>query len=172
MQQLYLTGPHASALAERLFHAMNVRPAGFCLLAFAVGGEVRGQALHLLHPPAAPLHNDVPCRIELCRGRFAVVQPVLEEIAAPALRSANLVHAPMLLDCLTADLLACPSFRDSIRACLLSDHAVVAVVQDDAVDALRALTPEECQLWMPVPEEAEKREALLEALITEAAMRF
>ncbi len=171
MQQLYLTGLHASQLAERLFQAMNVRPAGYRLLPFCVGDAPRGDALHLLLP-TPPAGNDVPCRIRLSEGRAVLVPQALEEFAAPALRSAACIHTPMLMDELTADMLACPQFREAVRQCLMSDHAVVVVAAPDASDALRALTPATHQLWMHVPEDGEARAELLSALVEEAAMRF
>jgi len=51
MQQLYLTGTHAAELADRLFTALNIRPAGYRLQPFAVEGALRGDAMHLLLPP-------------------------------------------------------------------------------------------------------------------------
>ena len=92
MQQLYLTGNHAPALADRLITALNLRPAGYRLQPFTVSGSVRGEALHLLLPPAAPMDNDVPCRIRLREGDWAVVPRVLEEIAAPNLAKAVTAH--------------------------------------------------------------------------------
>ena len=97
MQQLYLTGTHAAAMAEKLFTALNVRPAGYQLTPFTVGGGIRGEALHLLTPPCAPMDNDVPCRIRLTPAHTQVLTWTLSELAAPALTSALAVHAPMLL---------------------------------------------------------------------------
>jgi len=81
MQQLYLTGSHASKIALQLFHALNIRPVGFRLAPFEVGGNVRGEAVDLLLPPAAPSYNGVPCRIHLSPSRTAVVITALEEAA-------------------------------------------------------------------------------------------
>lgn len=172
MQQLYLTGRHASELAARLFTALNVRPAGCRLLPFTVGGAIRGEALHLLLPPSPPLCNDVPCRIRLTPEDWAIVPRALNEIAAPSLLSALEVHSPMLLDGLTGPMLACAAFREAVRRCLVGERAVVVVAADDAVSALRTLTSEDCQLWASVPDDAEERAALLETLVTEAAMRM
>lgn len=172
MQQLYLTGAHASDLADRLFTALNVRPAGYRLQPFSVGGAVRGEALHLLLPPAAPMDNDVPCRIRLRSGDWVVVPRVLDEIAAPNLLRAPTTHTPILLSGLTAQMLTCKAFREAVVSVLLSPRPVIVAADDDAEELLRALTPAETQLWMPIPPTAEGRAALLEELIAEAAMRF
>lgn len=172
MQQLYLTGPHASQIADQLFTALNVRPAGYRLLPFSVGGAVRGEALHLLLPPAAPMDNDVPCRIRLRSGDWAIVPRVLDEIAAPNLLRAITVHTPILLDGLTARMLTCAAFREAVVACLCSPRPVIVAADDDAEEILRALTPPEAQLWMPIPPGAEGRSALLEELVAEAALRL
>lgn len=172
MQQLYLTGRHASTLAEQIFTALNVRPAGYRLQPFSIAGGIRGEALHLLLPPAEPLLNAVPCRVRVSAQDWVVVPQALEQLAAPSLASAALVHAPLLLDGLTADLLACEAFRDAIRQCLTAERPVIAVVRDDAEAPLRALTPADSQQWLAVPEDTEARAILLETLIAEAAMRF
>lgn len=172
MQQLYLTGSHAGEIAVRLFTTLNVRPVGCRLLPFEVGGEVRGEALRLLLPPAAPNFNDVPCRIRLAQDRWTAVHPVLTQIAAPSLLGAMDVHAPMLLDGLCADVLACDEFREAVRTCLMGSRAVIVTAAEDAIPLLRALTPEEKQLWMPVPEDAAAQAALLETLLPEAMLRF
>lgn len=172
MQQLYLTGRHASALAEQIFTALNIHPAGYRLQPFSIDGSVRGEALHLLLPPAEPLLNAVPCRIRVSAREWVTVYPALERLAVPCLASAALVHAPLLLDGLTADLLACDAFCAVVRQCLMAARPVMAVVRDGAESALRALTPPERQQWVSVPEDAEARAALLETLIAEAAMRL
>lgn len=172
MQQLYLTGPHASTMANRLFTALNVRPAGYQLTPFTVGGAVRGEALHLLLPPAAPMDNDVPCRIRLRSGDWTVIPRVLDEIAAPNLLRAITVHTPVLLDGLTAGMLTCSSFREAVVQVLTSPRPVIVAADDDAEELLRALTPEASQMWMPVPAAEAGRAQLLETLITEAALRM
>ena len=172
MQQLYLTGPHASTLAEQLFAALNVRPAGYQLTPFSVGGGIRGEALHLLLAPAAPMDNDVPCRIRLRSGDWTVVPRVLDEIAAPNLLRAITVHTPILLDGLTAGMLTCAAFREAVVAVLTSDRPVIVAASEDAEEILRALTPEASQMWMPVPATEAGRAQLLETLIAEAAMRL
>ena len=172
MQQLYLTGPHASTLAEQLFAALNVRPAGYQLTPFSVGGSIRGEALHLLLAPAAPMDNDVPCRIRLRSGDWTVVPRVLDEIAAPNLLRAITVHTPILLDGLTAGMLTCAAFREAVVAVLTSDRPVIVAASEDAEEILRALTPEASQMWMPVPATEAGRAQLLETLIAEAAMRL
>lgn len=172
MQQLYLTGSHAAHIVERLFTTLNVHPVGFRLLPFAVGGETRGEALRLLLPPASPRFNDVPCRIRLSAGRWTAVPAVLEEIAAPSLLGAMDVHAPMLLDGLTADVLECAPLREAIRTCLMSQRPVIITAAEDAEAILRALTPADTQLWLPVPDDAPGQARLLEALVPEAMLRF
>ena len=172
MQQLYLTGIHASDLADRLFNALNVRPAGYRLTAFTVGGGVRGEALHLLLPPSAPMDNDVPCRIRLRDGDWTIVPRVLEEIAAPNLLKALNAHTPLLLGGLDARMLTCTAFREAVVTLLTSPRPVIVACADDAEETLRALTPADSQLWAPVPQSAEGRAALLEELVAEAAMRL
>ena len=172
MQQLYLTGENAPNLADRLFTALNVRPVGYQLTPFSVGGGLRGEALHLLTPPASPMDNDVPCRIRLRTGDWTVVPRVLDEIAAPCLRRMLTVHTPILLSGLTAQMLTCTAFREAVVACLTSPHPVIVACADDAEELLRALTPAETQLWTPVPQSADARSALLEELVTEAALRL
>ena len=162
MQQLYLTGPHAPELAEKLFTTLNVRPAGYQLLPVSVSGGVRAEALHLL----------VPCRIRLRPGDWTVVPRVLDEIAAPNLRRLLDLRRPLLLGGLTAQMLTCTAFREAVVTVLLSPLPVIVAAEDDAEELLRALTPEETQLWMPVPDSSEGRSALLEELIAEAAMRL
>ena len=172
MQQLYLSGEHAPELAQRLINALNLRPAGYQLAPFTVGGGQRGEALHLLTPPAAPMDNDVPCRIRLRTGDWTIVPRVLDEIAAPCLRQMLPVHTPILLSGLTAQMLTCTAFREAVVACLTSPHPVIVACADDAEELLRALTPAETQLWTPVPQSADARAALLEELVTEAALRL
>lgn len=172
MQQLCLTGSHAALIAERLFTALNVRPVGYRLIPFHVDGDCRGEALRMLLPPASPAYNDVPCRIRLTADRCAIVPEALETIAAPGLRAALGVHAPLLLGRVHADLLACPVFREAVRDCLMSSRPVITVADADAKPLLRALTPADKQLWFTVPDDAAGQSALLEALIPEAMLRF
>lgn len=172
MQQLYLTGTHAAELADRLFTALNIRPAGYRLLPFCVEEGLRGNALHLLLPPAAPMDNNVPCRIRLHGDDWCIVPRVLDEIAAPNLLRAITVHKPILLGGLTAQMLTCSAFREAIVAVLTSERPVIIATEDNAAEHLRALTPAETQMWLPVPDEAEEQSALLEHLVAEAALRM
>ena len=172
MQQLYLTGRHASALAEQIFTALNIHPAGYRLQPFSIDGSVRGEALRLLLPPAEPLLNAVPCRIRVSAQEWVTVYPALERLAVPCLTSAALVHAPLLLDGLTADLLSCDAFCTVVRQCLTAQRPVIAVVREEAESILRTLTPPDRQQWVSVPYDADERAVLLEHLIAEAAMRF
>lgn len=170
MQQLYLTGDYATVVADRLFNALNVRPAGYRLLPVEAGGATRGEALHLLLPPAAPLHNDVPCRIRLTPAHTQVLTWTLSELAAPALTSALAVHAPMLLGGLYADMLDTAAFRTAVTQCLQSPRPVIAVVDEGAEAIVRSLTEPEHQLWVHAT--ADNADALLEQLLPEAIMRF
>ncbi len=171
MQQLFLMGPDASALANELFAALNVRPAGYTLLPFAVEGALRGEALHLL-PPAAPIENDVPCRVLLRPEDWAVVPRALNEIAAPALQRLKALPLPILLGGVDAEMLTCAAFREAVVALLTGPHPVIVVTDARSEETLRALTPAEDQLWLPVPQDKEGRAALLERLLPEAAMRM
>lgn len=172
MQQLYLHGEDAPELADRLFTALNVRPAGYRLIPFAVGGSLRGEALHLLMPPAAPMDNDVPCRIRLRAGDWAIVPRVLDEIAAPNLMQTLRLHTPVLLGGITARMLTCTAFREAVVAVLKGPHPVIVAASPDAKETLCALTPSDTQLWMSVPESAQGRAELLEALVAEASLRL
>lgn len=172
MQQLYLCGPHAPKLADLLFTALNLRPAGYTLVPFTVGGALRGDALHLLLPPAAPMHNDAPCRIRLREGDETVVPRVLEEIAAPNLVKALNARTPILLGGIDGQMLTCRAFREAVVTVLTSPQPVIVAASDDAEDLLRALTPAENQLWAHVPESSQDRARLLEELIAEAKMRL
>ncbi len=172
MQQLYLCGDYAPALAEKLFTALNIRPAGYRLDPFAVGGSLRGEALHLFVPPMPPMDNDVPCRIRLRGGDWTIVPRVFNEIAAPNLARLAVVHSPILLSGLTGQMLTCAVFREAIVALLKSGRTVIVACADDAEEILRALTPEETQLWESVPQTEEGRSALLEELVSEASMRL
>ena len=172
MQQLYLSGEHAPELAQRLINALNLRPAGYQLVPFTVGGGQRGEALHLLTPPAAPMDNDVPCRIRLRTGDWCVVPRVLDEIAAPNLMRAVPLHTPILLGSITGQMLTCTAFREAVVQVLTSPRPVIIAADEDAEELLRALTPEETQMWMPVPATEAGRAQLLETLITEAALRM
>ena len=172
MQQLYLTGAQATEMAEKLFNALNVRPTGYQLTPFTVGGGIRGEALHLLTPPCAPMDNDVPCRIRLRTGDWTIIPRVLDEIAAPTLLQARTLHTPILLGGVTGTMLTCRAFREAVVACLQSDCPVIVAASEDAEDILRALTEESAQMWMPVPEGADGQSSLLEELIAEASLRL
>ena len=172
MQQLYLTGAQASEMTARLFTALNLCPAGYRLTPFSVGGSLRGEALHLLMPPAAPMDNDVPCRIRLRSGDWTVVPRVLDEIAAPNLLRAASIRTPILLEGMTAQMLTCTAFREAVVSLLMGPQLVVVAADDDAEELLRALTPPDTQLWLPVPADSASRTALLEELVAETALRL
>ena len=172
MQQLYLTGAHAAELADRLFTALNIRPAGYRLLPFCVEGSPCGDALHLLLPPAAPMDNNVPCRVRLHGDDWCIVPRVLDEIAAPNLLRALTAHKPILLGGLTAQMLTCSAFREAIVTVLTSERPVIIATEDNAAEHLRALTPAETQMWLPVPDDEEEQSALLEHLVAETTLRM
>lgn len=172
MQQLYLTGNHAAEIAERLFTVLNIQPVGCRLLPFEVEGRRWGDALLLTPPPATPACNPVPCRVLLSPERIVMVPGAAEDVGAPGLLAALRLQLPMLLSRLTADLLACPAFRDALRTCLTSRIPVVVAAADGTEDVLRSLTPAEDQLWIAVPDDAAGQSALLEFLLPEAALRF
>ncbi|MBQ4580665.1 MAG: hypothetical protein IJA83_08380 [Clostridia bacterium] len=172
MQQLYLSGAHAADLADQLFTALNIRPAGYRLQPFTVGGTVRGETMHLLLPPAAPMDNDVPCRIRLRENDWCIVPRALEEIAAPNLLRASAACKPILLGGLTAQMLTCPAFREAVVTLLTGPRPVIVACEDAAEEHLRALTPADTQLWAAVPESADGRAELLRDLVAEAALRL
>ena len=169
MQQLCLTGRDAASLAERLFHALNIQPVGLRFDPFSVDGEVRGLAAFLTPPPAL---NAVPCRILLSGGRSVTVPAALEEIAAPGLLAALRIQVPVLIDGLSADLLACDALRDAVRQCMTAPRPVIVTADGTAREVLRTLVPQEDQVWFDVPEDEAGQSALLSALIPEAALRF
>ncbi|MBR6668982.1 MAG: hypothetical protein IKL25_11605 [Clostridia bacterium] len=172
MQQLYLTGIHAASLADQLFNSLNVRPSGYRLVPFTIGGSIRGEAMRLLLPPAAAMDNDTPCRIRLRETDWTIIPRALEEIAAPNLRNAVNAHMPILLGWLDAQMLTCTAFREAVVSLLTSPRPVIVACSDDAEEILRALTPADRQLWFPVPDSAQGRAALLEELVAEASMRL
>ena len=172
MQQLYLSGERAPELAQRLISALNLRPAGYQLQPFTVGGGLRGEALCLLTPPAAPMDNDVPCRIRLRENDWCIVPRALDEIAAPNLLRAAAACKPILLGGLTAQMLTCTAFREAVVTLLTGPRPVIVACEDAAEEHLRALTPAESQMWAHVPESAAARTALLEELVAEASMRL
>lgn len=172
MQQLYLTGSYAADIADSLFNALNVRPSGYRLTPFSIGGGLRGEALHLLTPPCAPMDNDVPCRVRLRTGDWAIIPRVLDEIAAPTLLQARTLHTPILLGGVTGTMLTCRAFREAVVTVLSSPRTVVVAASDDAEEILRALTPADAQLWEHVPASSAERAKLLEELVAEASMRL
>lgn len=172
MQQLCLTGSAPGVIAARLFNALNVQPTILRIAPFDLDGATAGDALYLYPPAIAQGACCVPCRIRLTPERAVLVPQVLEEVAAPALRSAMRVHSPILLDGLTAELLTCSPFAQAVCQCLQSERAVVITADDVAARMLRAALPEPQLLCIAVPEDEAGRAALLEMLIPEAALRF
>lgn len=169
MQHLCLCGPCAPLMAEQLFRALNLSPVGLHILPFPAEGSPRGDAIHLQPPPDL---NGVPCRIRLTREETVIVPRALEEVAAPGIRAALRIHTPLLLSGLSADLLACPVFRQTVCDALMGARPVVVAADASAREALEALLPPHVQLWLDVPADEDGRAALLEALLPEAALRF
>lgn len=172
MQQLCLTGSVPGVIADRLFNALNVQPASLRFAPFDLDGVTVGDALYLYPPAIAQGACCIPCRVCLPQDRAALVPQVLEKVAVPALRSAMRVHSPILLDGLTAELLSCSSFAQSVCQCLQSDRAMVVTGDDVAIRMLQAALPESQLLCIAVPEDDASKAALLEMLIPEAALRF
>lgn len=169
MQQLCLTGENAGIVADHLFNALNLRPVGLRIAPFSVDGVPMGDAVHLLAPSG---RGGVPCRIRLTQERSVIVPQVLEEVAVPGLLAAQRIQAPLLLDGLRGDLLACRSFCEAVCQCMTGRRMVIVTADASAAELLRALVPAQKQLWFSVPEDAAGQSALLEALVPEAALRL
>lgn len=166
MQQLYLYGNNASAVAMQLLRALGVQAVGYTMQPFRVAGRTAGQALHLLTPTGEEGVNDIPCRVALGQGQTAIVSDVLSLIAAPTLRRSLSARAPMLLDDVDAALLACKPFAAAVQTCIHSEHLVICVAQEDAHAALRRMSPVQEQFWLNTT-----AENALETLVNEARMR-
>lgn len=147
MQHLFITGDNASILANRLFAALNIRPVGFVLGDFTVAGALRGEALHLLLPPAPPRLNDVPLLLRLTQEETVLVTRVLNEIAVPALCSSRSAHKPILLDRITRDMLREAAFAEALGELLSGEKLVVAVADAEAAADLRLMYPAAQQRW-------------------------
>lgn len=143
VQQLVLTGEGADRLAEALFSALAVRPAGYLLTPLRPGGRDKGRVMHVLTGPDDGCENDVPCLLRLAEDRVVAVPEVFEELAAPALRQAAHTRAPILLGGITAEMLACPVFRAAVEGCMQGPRPVVAAASPDAADILRGMASEE-----------------------------
>lgn len=165
MQQIFLTGTKAGDMAMRLLEGLNLRPVGYRLLPFAVGGEEKGRMLHLLTPPEEDVRNDIPCIIET--GRAPMVLPgVFDLLAAPALRQAAHARTPILLDGVPLLSLAAPGFREAMMNLLSGDQPVLVVALPDAVEAIRMMGGD--QLWLDL--DAPNADALMMQLQAEWAM--
>lgn len=172
MRSIFLTGLGASQAAERLFTAARVRPAGFRLLPLTtLNGQTRphdrGELLHLLMQPPAPMENDVPCVLRLSAQRRVLVRETLEEIAAPALTMCAQVRSPLLLDGISGEMLTCPAFREAVRSCVRLDSLALCILRDQA--AADVLT-EPGDAVYDVP--ASGDDAVQEALLRDALMRW
>ena len=172
MQQLCLTGYQPDVLAGRLFHALDVQPAGLRIAPFSVDGVPAGDAVYVFPPAIAPGACCIPCRIRLTQERSVLIPQVLEDVAVPALRSAMRVQSPILLTGLTADLLDCAPFAQAVCDCLQSNRAVVLTADALAARMLQAALTGTQLLCFDSPADAAGQAALLEELIPEAALRF
>ena len=169
MQQIYLTGKYADYMVERAMATMQLKMAGYRLLPLSQSGRVRGFAMHLLTVPDAPMYNDVPCDICLSPSELLILGEVYERIAAPALRQAASVQAAVLIGGVSKAALEEPAFAEAVCACLRGRALAVVVADKDAVEPLRAMTPEEDQLWLHMPTESDE---LLSRLMQEISMRI
>jgi len=167
MQQIFLTGSQASQLAVQLVRALELKPVGYVMQPFCVAGREAGQALHLLTPPGEDAHNDLPCRVYLGEDSAAVVEEVLADVAAPALRRSLSARSPMLLDDLDEALLRCEPFSLAVRACIHSERLVICVVREDAVAIMKRMSPATEQFWLDT-----SAKNTLETLLDEARMRL
>ena len=161
MQQLYLTGDGASARAEALLAALNVPFSGFRLMPVQVAGALRGEALHLLQPPPWPRLNDVLCRVRLTETAWHLLPEAMEEIAAPGLCGALSARMPMLINCITPEMLACPAFCDALTQVQAREQLAIFVVENGAEQSLREMMPKDRQRWFRMPDTA--AETLVEA---------
>lgn len=167
MQQIFLTGSQASQLAVQLVRALELKPVGYVMQPFCVAGREAGQAIHLLTPPGEDAHNDLPCRVYLREGLSAVVEGVLSNVVAPALRRSLSAQSPIFLDDLDAALLHCEPFSLAVRACIHSEHLVICVVRDDAIALMKRMSPAPEQFWLDT-----SAKNTLETLLDEARMRL
>lgn len=152
MQQLYLTGDGASASAAQLVNALNMPFSGFQLTPVHLGGDLRGEALHLLLPPPKPRLNDVLCRVRLTEKDWLLLPQVMEEIAAPGLCSTSSTRTPLLIDRITPEMLACPAFCEALMQVQAREQLAIFVVADGAEAPLRQLMPENRQRWFSAPD--------------------
>lgn len=155
MRQICLIGARAGAVALRLFDALGQRPVGYRLVPFALAGREKGRMLRVLAAPPGDLANDVPCVARLGPGRDVVIHAAFDEVAAPALRRALHVHAPILLDGLCAANLAQGPFREAVEACLNSPCRTVACMSADAEPILRRMKGGKEALYLAVTAENE-----------------
>lgn len=163
MQQLYLTGDGASASAAQLVNALNMPFSGFQLTPVHLGGDLRGEALHLLLPPPKPRLNDVLCRVRLTEKDWLLLPQVMEEIAAPGLCGTFSTRTPILIDRILPEMLACPSFCDALIQVQAREQLAIFVAADGAEAPLRQLMPENRQRWFSAPDTP--AETLVEAAV-------
>ncbi len=171
MQQIYLTGPNAAQVSARLFHGLNVHPAGFTVQPFTINGRTAGEALHLLTQPPMRCANDVPFRIRLSASgkadevETALLPEALARIAAPSLRQVTGIGVPLLLGQLDAEMLGCEAFFSAVKRALHGGSLCVAVVAADAEQALRRATPADSQLWLDTADPDQALSAALDEAI-------
>lgn len=172
MQQLLLlspTGVEASALAQRVTHALPIRAVGYRLLPYSLAGQPRGEMLHLLATPD-PLANDVPCTLRLSRARMLDIPEVWSELAAPALRRCLPRHAPILMDRLTGAALNSAAFGQAAADCFQGGSPVLALAQEGLLPRILPLMGDAAPLifhW-----NAAQEQTLAEQLLAELALRL
>lgn len=170
MQQIYLTGPKASQLAQQVLSSLRVKTAGYRLLPLEVGGGARGSVVHLLTTPDQPHYNDVPCAISIGPGEQLVLHDVYNCLVAPALRQAAAARVPILLDSVSRAALEASGYAAAVRECLNSRCQVIVVAEESAAAPLRAMTDEADQLWLDVTEVTGP--AAMQQLAQELTMRL
>lgn len=172
MQQIYLTGANATQVAARLFHALNIHPAGYTVQPFALNGHPAGEALHLLIQPPMGYANDVPYRVILAehgeKPVTALVPDTLNRIAAPALRQVTGIGVPLLIGFADGAMLACEDFLSAVKRALHGGALCVTVAGEDAEAILRHASPESAQLWLDTADP----DAALAAALDEAMQRL
>ena len=170
MQQIFLTGPMAMETALKAFLSFSLQPAGFILKPLRVEKQLRGEVLHLLTPPPAGLHNDLPCLVDLGAPAWTLLPQPFSHLAAPAIHTASQAGIPLLLGGVYGAALAEPAFRQAVECALRSPAPVVTVVRDEEAAAqLIALTEASEQLWLEATEDTAA--TVLQALQREMALR-
>ena len=170
MQQIYLTGECADDAAAKALASLRINTAGYRLLPLRVAGCERGQVLRLLTVPDAPYFNDVPCAVQIAPGEKLMIREAFGKIAAPALRQAVCADVPVFMDGISRGALRSRAFYEAVKDCVNSRCQVFAVVEEDAVGLVRAMTGEDDQLWLTVTRE--NKDDRLRQLLQELSMRL